>query len=66
MIKIGVIPILCHFYLVLNDLHMPSSYKSKERRMAKQVAKANWFKSRKEQGKSTDAQQMVRTEWKSE
>ena len=47
-------------------LHIPASYKPKERRMAKQAAKANWFKSRKEQGKSTDAQQMVRTEWKSE
>ena len=32
-------------------LHMPASYKSKERRMAKQVAKTNWFKSRKEQEK---------------
>ena len=32
-------------------LHMPASFKSKERRTAKMLAKATWFKSRQEQGK---------------
>ena len=32
-------------------LHMPASFKSKERRTAKMLAKTNWFKSRQEQGK---------------
>ena len=31
---------------------MPASYKSKERRTAKMMAKSNWFKCREEQGKS--------------
>ena len=34
-------------------LHMPASFKSKERRTAKMLAKANWFKSRQEQGKES-------------
>ena len=32
-------------------LHLPTSYKSKERRISKMMAKTNWFKSREEQGK---------------
>ena len=34
-------------------LHLPTSYKAKERRMAKMMAKTNWFKSREEQGLET-------------
>jgi hypothetical protein len=42
-------------------LHMPASFKSKERRTAKMLAKANWFKSRQEQGKDVQ-NDPVRTE----
>ena len=31
-------------------LHLPTSYKAKERRVVKMMAKTNWFKSREEQG----------------
>ena len=37
-------------------LHVPASYKSMDRRIAKQMAKTNWFKSREEQGKEKTIQ----------
>ena len=35
-------------------LHLPTAYKAKERRVAKMMAKINWFKSREEQGLETN------------
>ena len=35
-------------------LHLPTAYKAKERRVAKMMAKTNWFKSREEQGLETN------------
>jgi hypothetical protein len=34
-------------------LHLPTSYKAKERKVVKMMAKTNWFKSREEQGLET-------------
>ena len=37
-------------------LHLPTSYKAKERRISKMMAKTNWFKSREEQGLESNKQ----------
>ena len=37
-------------------LHVPASYKSRDRRIAKQMANTNWFKSWEEQGKEKTIQ----------
>ena len=34
-------------------LHLPTSYKARERRVVKKMAKTHWFKSREEQGLET-------------
>lgn len=33
-------------------IHVPASFKSRERRISKLLVKTNWFKSREEQGKT--------------
>ena len=37
-------------------LHLPTSYRAKERRITKMMAKTNWFKSREEQGLDSNQQ----------